>query len=508
MHTQTKKPNILMIVSDQHNYKVSGFSGDTIVSTPTLDSLASEGTVFEKTYCQSPACTPSRASFLTGKNYHNVRCWANHRVLFPEHKTIADYLHEAGYETCCVGKMHYGGKDQFHGFKNRPYGDFWHGLAHQEDPIDMFPNMGGVIHAGPSQIPESLQQEHIVSTEAGSFIREHVSNNPEKPWFVLASYCKPHAPLVVPSRYLHKYLGKVPSAMLEPQDLAALEAAPVMQRKAYGLENITKDQVDKARAAYWGAVEYLDDQIEHVLFELKKSGEFDNTIILYFSDHGDMIGNHGLWWKANYYEESVRVPLIIKGPGVGKNVRINQLTALIDILPTICDLCGIAVPNDIDGVTLKPLLHEEKTNYIPHDTVISEYMGAAQKEIELPGSIRMITDGRYKLAQVYGERDLLFDLKNDPKEFCNTAHSPEYSDIASRLRKKLNEKYDFDDLFKMIEFDTERAKEFRSNIRPSCPNQYMLKDGRIFNAEESMYNVRWLKTENLSFSGHIPQRYH
>lgn len=170
-----KRPNVLLLVSDQHNYRISGCMGDRMASTPNIDRIAEKGTVFEKAYCQSPVCTPSRASFLTGKYCHTNHCWQNHGVLFPEHETMAGVFNRMGYETCLVGKMHFGGKDQFHGFVNRPYGDFWHGLSHQPDPIDMFPNMGGVLHASVSQIPESLQQEVVTSIEAAVFIKGHAA---------------------------------------------------------------------------------------------------------------------------------------------------------------------------------------------------------------------------------------------------------------------------------------------------------------------------------------------
>jgi len=194
------QPNVLLLVSDEHNHTVGGFAGDPVVRTPNLDRIAERGVHFGRSYCQAPVCTPSRASFLTGKTISTLSCWNNHWTLFPEHRTVAHAFGDAGYETCLVGKMHFGGKDQFHGFQHRPYGDFWHGLGHQPDPIDMFPNSGGVIHAGPSQIPESLQQEVIVSVEAAAWLAEHQARDPEKPWFLCASYCKPHAPLAVPER--------------------------------------------------------------------------------------------------------------------------------------------------------------------------------------------------------------------------------------------------------------------------------------------------------------------
>jgi len=298
----SRRPNVLLLVSDEHHYGVAGYAGDGVVGTRALDGLAARGVVLDNAFCQSPVCTPSRMSFLTGKNISTCSNWNNHWVLFPEHRTLAHHFADAGYATCLVGKMHFGGKDQHHGFQRRPYGDLRHALGHQPDPIDTFPNSGGVAHAGASEIPESLQQEVIVSVEAAAWVGEQMAARPEQPWLMCASYNKPHAPLVCPRRYFEKYLGKVPSMSLSPEDEAARHPCPATQRENYGLLELTPEQVERGRAAYWGCVDFLDDCIGMLLWQLEQAGALDNTIIVYISDHGDLIGNHGLWWKAIYYE--------------------------------------------------------------------------------------------------------------------------------------------------------------------------------------------------------------
>jgi choline-sulfatase len=148
-------PNVLLLVSDQHNPHVSGFGGDPVASTPALDGLAASGVSFANAFCQAPVCTPSRMSFLTGLHVSSIGCYNNHWALFPEHRTFAHHFAGAGYETCLVGKMHFGGADQMHGFQHRPYGDLRHGLGHQPDPIDMLPNSGGVAHPGTASSPNT-----------------------------------------------------------------------------------------------------------------------------------------------------------------------------------------------------------------------------------------------------------------------------------------------------------------------------------------------------------------
>ncbi len=506
-----ERPNILLIVSDEHNSEVGGFAGDPVVKTPALDSIASNGVRLENTFCQSPVCTPSRMSFLTGKNITGCSAWNNHWVLFPEHKTIADSFSGAGYATCLMGKMHFGGKLQYHGFQRRPYGDLRHGLAHQPDPIDMFPNSGGVIHAGASEIPESLQQENIVSVESAAWIENHMAEKPEQPWFMCASYNKPHAPLVCPSRYLKRYLNKVPSARNDDDDTAAMHDYVASQRRRMGLADVSREQHDIARAAYWGCVNFLDDCIGMMLDRLERSGALENTIIVYISDHGDMIGNHGLWWKAVYYDEAVRVPFIISGPGIPRGESRKGLAALTDLYPTLCSMSGIELPENIDGVDISPLIHDSRSC---RDSVISEYYGMGvmtHKKGKAPsgGNMRMIRTEERKYVNLPGGDDLLFDLASDPYEKKNRISDPDMASSAAELKERLCGDTTWKMIEERIESDRIRSEEYRSGIRPTTPNQYQLPDGRIFDAESALYDARWLQTgDGKGIAGIIPQIYH
>ena len=508
----SRKPNVLLLVSDQHNHSVAGFAGDTLVHTPALDSIARQGVVFENAFCQSPICTPSRMSFLTGKLCSDISAWNNHWVLFPEHRTIARHFTEAGYETCLVGKMHFGGADQSHGFMHRPYGDLKHALGHQPDPIDMFPNSGGVAHACASEIPESLQQENVVTLESASFVLEHMATRPKKPWFLCASYCKPHAPLVVPGRYLRRCLGKVPSVRLEDEDEAARHPYPSRQRHNYGLNDVSQEQVDKARAAYWGAVDFLDDCIGALMWRLEQVGALKNTIVVYISDHGDLIGNHGLWWKANYYEESIRVPFLIAGPGVAESVRRKEIVALTDLYPTLCTLCGLDAPEEIEGVDISCLLTHDAVDRPPRDHIISEYFGMglltqSHHDGSKGSSMRLYRTDRYKYVNTFEEGDLLFDLKRDPRELRNAVDDDENKEMLESLSLSLTGNFDWQKSMDRIDRDRDRSRKFMSGLKPTTPNQYMLPDGRMFDAEGDLYRARWLQTNTHGMSGIIPQRF-
>lgn len=505
------RPNILLLVSDEHNAAVAGFAGDSVVRTPTLDALASRGVSFERAYCQSPVCTPSRMSFLTGKDVCNCSSWNNHWVLFPEHRTLAHHFADAGYATCLVGKMHFGGWDQYHGFQRRPYGDLHHGLGHQPDPIDMFPNSGGVAHAGASEIPESLQQESVVSIEAAAWVKEHMHANPAQPWLLCASYNKPHAPLICPRRYLEAYLGKTPPLPSRDADEAAGHPYVTSQRENYGLTGLTAEQVERGRAAYWGATHFLDDCMGLLLWQLEQAGALENTVIAYISDHGDLIGNHGLWWKAIYYEEAVRVPFLLAGPGVPRGRRVTELAALTDLFPTLCRLAGVDLPQGIDGVDLSPLFAQGAAP--PRDHVISEYYGIGMltqpyRSGSRGNSMRLIRTDRHKYVSTFGQGELLFDLQHDPGERRNRIDDPALAATRQELAQRLNHGFTWDGALERINADRERAKQFRSGVRPTTPNQYQLEDGRVFDAEQALYEARWLQTDTYGMSGIIPQMRH
>jgi choline-sulfatase len=181
-------PNILLVLTDQHPAFLSGFAGDRIVRTQNLDALAARSVQCTTALCTAPICTPSRMSLLTGKEPHRCAAWSNHWIIFPEHTTWPGHFAAHGYTTLLVGKMHFGGRDQYQGFQHRPYGDLRHGLGHQPEPIDMFPGYAHVRSAGVSDIPESMLQDVVVTRETLAFLLEHQDRTPDQPWFACASY--------------------------------------------------------------------------------------------------------------------------------------------------------------------------------------------------------------------------------------------------------------------------------------------------------------------------------
>lgn len=514
-----RRPNILFILTDQHHPRVAGFAGDPVVQTPNLDRLAARSVQFDTAICSSPCCTPSRMSLLTGKDIHHCSAWNNHWVIFPEHVTWPAHFASHGYRTCLVGKMHFGGADQMQGFQHRPYGDLRHGLGHQPDPIDLFPAYHGPTKVGVTDIPESLLQENITTRETLAYLLEHHDREPAAPWFCCASYSRPHSPYTAPGRYLRRYRGKV-----EPIDLPDdfKQRLDPYSRRIYDGEpgrDLTPEESVRAREAYYACVDFVDDCIGELLDGLEKAGVLENTIVIYSSDHGDMIGQHGLWGKCVPYDGSIGVPLLISGPeaaGVRPgHHRVQHPISLMDLFPTTCRLAGIDVPEGLDGVDYSAVLAEPDAPNPPRDAAPSTYIpyavraaGAWRLPDDQPAcAMRTIRERDWKYVELEGAGPLLFDMKSDPREATNLADRPDQAHRCARMRGRVMDGFDWKTVRRQIDSDRQRLRQFASGVKPTTPNQYMLADGRIFDAEASLYGARWLYVPPVQGGGIIPQQF-
>lgn len=504
------QPNILFILSDQHDPAITGYAGDPVVHTPHLDALARRSVRFESAVCTSPLCTPSRMCLLTGKDVHRCAGWNNHWVIFPEHVTWPAHFAAQGYRTCLVGKMHFGGRDQMQGFQDRPYGDLRHGLGHQPDPLAMFPGYAAARSAGVTEVPESLLQDVVVTRESLAYIKEHEAGDDQRPWFVCASYSRPHPPFTAPGRYLRRYRDRVagvPSPII-PDEVFA-------RRRAEGHADLSAEEIRLGREAYYACVEFLDECIGELLDGLERDGLLENTIIIYASDHGEMLGNHGIWGKSVYYDQAVRVPLLISGPGVAPGAHcVRHPVSLVDLYPTTCGLAGLPVPAGLDGKDLTALLASPATAAAPHEAVCCSYYQYGQT-ISYPAPVdddephrawRLVRTADWKLVEVEGGATLLFDLATDPREENNLAADPAQAARLATLRELLHRDFSWAGVHTQLQADRERLPAFKSGRAPTTPNQYRLPDGREFDAEGGLYGARWLKIPPGTNGGIIPQQ--
>jgi choline-sulfatase len=499
------QPNILFLFSDEHSHRFMGHvspeDGGESVWTPTFDRLASRGTVFTDAYCQMPLCTPSRLCLLTGREVRSAGAWSNKSVLRPELPTLPGVLAEAGYETCLIGKMHLGGGLQFVGFRHRPYGDLTGGTGHQNEPID-HPEAGSMRmrtkEAGITEIPESLIQDEVVAHETVAFLREHQHAHPAQPWFLCASFSRPHFPLTVPRRHFERYW---PNGVTEPKVGATGDAydhpMSVGMRRGFQVDAISHEEMMRARAAYFGCVSYLDEVIGDLLVRLEADGLLENTIIVYTSDHGEMAGEHGVWWKNGWYEACTRVPLLISSPeqrsGERSPCRWSTPVGIIDLFPTLCRLADAEIPDGLDGTDLADAVQGEVS---PPERpiccdVLTPRWGAGTE-------FRMVRQGSYKYVRFREAKPLFFNLADDPSEQHNLTNTASGTD-AEALRSLQNfaeRSMDFDAAEReRLERDGNLHEQYPQDLPTSTGNLYLMPSGTLVNAEDALYHPTVISDE-------------
>ncbi|MBZ0297848.1 MAG: sulfatase-like hydrolase/transferase [Anaerolineae bacterium] len=473
-------PNILLILTDQHSPHIAGFAGNDKVQTRALDRLAARSTRFDAAYCQSPLCVPSRMSLWSGRYPHHCAAWDNRSVLHG--MTIPRWLAQQGYTTAAVGKMHFRGEEQMHGFQERPYGDLVESTipVHQPDPPDTADGrssshaVGRFPFAGASAIPESLQADRVVTTESLAWLLNH--HTQRQPWFFCASYMRPHFPLTAPERYIRRYLEMdLPQPPLPEGYPEGLHPHDRFIVDDFGLTRFSPEEHRRALAGYYAALDYVDDCIGDILAGLEQAGCLDNTYIVYTADHGDMAGEHGLWWKRTYYEASARVPLLISGPGIQPGAVIDAPVELVDLFPTFCDWAEVAPPSKLDGESLTGLLnggHREK------HTALSEMLGERTET-----RFRMVRDARWKYVEFPSAPPRLFDLENDPDEWDDLWPEIPPEAPVDALRAHLPGEWDAIIRQRQAEYD--QRPPFQPLSRAAV--HYRLGDGRLIDADDHLY---------------------
>ncbi len=492
-----RRPNILFLLSDEHSHRFMGHvpreMGGEEVDTPTFDGLASAGTVFTDAYCQMPLCTPSRLSLLSGREARGAGAWSNNSVMRPGMPTLPGVLADAGYETCLVGKMHLGGDRQYVGFQHRPYGDLTGGTGHQADPIDdpEARTMRGrtTTAVGVTEIPESLLQEQVVAQETVAWLREHEAANADQPWFLMASFSRPHFPLTAPRRWIERYSPDEISEPAAPADGDTHDhPMSVGMRSGFRTDEIGHDEMMRARAAYFACVSYLDELLGDLLGRLEATGQLDNTIIVYTSDHGEMAGEHGMWWKNGWYEACTRVPLIVSTPaqraGGGVSRKVGSPVALVDLFPTLCAFAGAEPLDGLDGRDLSGAVDGERE--APDRPVFCDALtprwGAGTE-------FRSTRWRQFKYVRFRNAPELLFDLANDPPEQRDLIARGATGDAATALtylRKVADETMDFDAAEAARRKDEELSKRYALDAPGGAGNLYHMPRGQVVNADATL----------------------
>jgi choline-sulfatase len=439
--TPSKKPNILVIMSDEHNAGVLGCNGDALAGTPNLDALARRGIFFESCYCNSPLCVPSRLAFTSGKYVSRVGAWSNSCWLpSADYPSLPRIMNAAGYESILCGKMHYD-RTRRYGFREiggNMNSSFKTGRGGRRKADDLTPKPGisprfNDFHTGDNS--SVLKHDRAVTAGTVEFLKNRKAS--DKPFFMIAGYLAPHFPLIVPEKYWRHYRGRIPMPVIPPGHLESQPRNYKHLRIGFNIENVPDDIVRKGRELYYGLTEWVDNEVGKVLDVLAGSEVANDTVIIYTADHGENKGEHGLWWKNCMYQHASRVPLIFTWPARWKGgQRRTGACSLVDVVHTIAEIGGADVPPDWNGDSMLQVLDNPQAPW--KDLAVSEYYAH-----NIASGYAMIRMGKYKYvyhtaadATHPPEREL-YDLQADPSEFNNLAREPGHQERIEAMHKAL-----------------------------------------------------------------------
>lgn len=444
-------PNIVVIMADQLSPQHCGTYDHPLVKTPHMDALANEGMRFDAAYCNAPLCAPSRFSFMSGQLISNIAGYDNGSEFKASIPTFAHALRQQGYRTCLSGKMHFVGPDQLHGFEERLTTDIYpadHAWTPDweapDERIDKwYHNMDAVKEAGVAAT--TFQYEY--DEETAFFARRRIMQYAMEevlPFAMVISFIHPHDPYITRPEWWDLYDN-------DDIDLPATDAAtdPHTQRLRIGInadiDPVSDEQIRTARHAYYSNVSYFDSKVGEMVKALKEADLYDNTIIIVTSDHGDMLGERGLWYKMNFFEHSARVPLIIRGPGI-RNGSCSEPVSLVDVYPTIIaagqshqSLDESFDPN-ADGQSLWPVLSDSA-----NDSAADAFEGVAFGEYCAECAshpILMIRRGNYKYIHCDADIPQLYDVMADPMERRNLFDNADFADLASAFEAEVKARWD------------------------------------------------------------------
>lgn len=446
-----------------------GCYGNTAVKSPTIDRLAAEGVTFDAAYSNSPLCTPARYCMMSGQLPSATRGYDNAAYFASTTATFAHYMRAAGYRTVLSGKMHFVGPDQLHGFEERRTTDIYPAdfgwtpdWRAADERIDWwYHNMDSVVGAGVAEVTNQLLFDDEVGHHAIRALHDVARADDARPWMVVASFTHPHDPYVTRQHYWDRYADvDIPLPIVSASDVdddphsLRLRDACAMDRTT-----ITDDDIRNARRAYYGNISYVDDWTERLVATLTALNVADDTVVMLVADHGDMLGERGLWYKMNFFEGSARVPLVVHAPTRFQARRVATPVSLVDVLPTLLDLAGIdptVVVEPLAGQSLVPLCHGDGGSR----TVFGEYMAEGSC-----APIVMIRRGDLKFVHCPVDPDQLYDLVADPHEMVNLAPDATHATTVAAFREETAQRWDLEQIEADVLADQARRRLITTALR-------------------------------------------
>ena len=461
-----RKPNILFIMMDQLAPQVLQPWGGKVCRTPHLERLAAEGVVFENAYCNYPICAPARFGFMSGRLPSRIGAYDNASELPSEIPTLAHHLRIMGYHTGLSGKMHFIGADQLHGFEDRVTtdvypADFSWTADWSRSPTTWVPwyhSMRAVLDAGPARRSVNTEYDEEVAVEACRWLHDHADRD-DRPFFLAVSFISPHDPYLAPPSHWDLYRDEeidAPRVGDIPPNERDVHSRRLYYVTGRHLDEIGPADVRRARRAYYAVMSWLDDRIGRVLRTLEAIGERGNTIVVVSADHGDMLGERGMWFKMSFHEWSARVPMIVHAPGVYRAGRVKENVSLVDLFPTFLEWAGDgAMPElfgPVDGTGMAELAAGNGAAW--PDVAYGEYCGEGTDE-----PLFMVRRGRWKLIHGESIPPLLYDLEDDPDEIDSRAGRAEVHAIEESLRAEVYRQWSPADLRERV-IESQRRRLF------------------------------------------------
>jgi choline-sulfatase len=455
------QPNILILMADQLTALALPAYGNRVARTPHLDALAERGVVFENAYCNSPLCAPSRGVLVYGRLPSGTGVYDNAAEFPSQLPSFAHYLRHAGYRTVLAGKMHFCGPDQLHGFEERLTTDIYPAdyawtpdWTRFSDRPDWYHTMDSVARAGPCARTNQVDFDEEVAFAAQQRLFDIARGNDRRPFGMVVSLTHPHDPFAITDEYWHRYSDDD----INPPRVAADADDPHARRLRHviglDLQAVTAAETRAACRAYYGAVSFVDDLFGRILATLAAARLDRDTIVMVLADHGEMLGERGLWFKMNFYEPACRVPLIVHAPGQFAAGRVSFAVSLADVLPTLAELANDGRAPDyaaaIDGRSLLP--HLSRTG--GHDEVIGEYLAEG-----VTAPMVMIRRNGEKFIHTPTDSDLLYDVVIDPDEQDNLARAPAHAGRVAAYRREISQRWNIFGLHRQV-LDSQRRRRF------------------------------------------------
>ncbi len=437
-------PNILFVMADQMSALATSVYGHPLVRSPNLRALADDGVVFRHAYCNSPLCGPSRLSMMSGRLPSAIGAYDNASEFAASIPTFAHYLRRLGYRTCLSGKMHFVGPDQLHGYEERLTSDIYPAdfgwTPDWSDPNSKirFQDMTNVLETGPCERSLQIDYDDEVEFHAIRWLYDRARDSERQPFLLTVSFTSPHDPYVARPEFWDLYRTEeidLPSVGPRPDN--ALDAHSRRLRSHYLIDEVSlsDEQIRRTRHGYYASISYIDAKLGALREVLARTGLADNTFVIFVSDHGDMMGERGLWYKKSFFEWSLRVPMLVSGPGLTRR-DVEAPVSLLDLLPTMVEMAGGQLEDIVaqDGVSLWPVM---RAGDLPERSVAAEYLAEG-----VPEPVFMLRRGRHKFVTSNDDPALLFDLEADPRELNDLSLGGEVEDVLAAFAQEASALWD------------------------------------------------------------------